>query len=87
MQGSIASSRPSQQVEDDEEKAALRQHIQQLEEANARAEWQEPAASSQLPDEERLEAALQQAQLQERIRQLEVLFLLLASVMYVLSFN
>ncbi len=60
--------------QEDEEKAALRHHIQQLEEAAARADWegQNLAASSQATDQERLEAALQHEQLQSRIRQLEV---------------
>ena len=69
----MASTSRSEQQED-EEKAALRHHIQQLEEAAARADWESHtlAASSHATDEERLEAALQQEQLQARIRQLEV---------------
>lgn len=60
--------------QEDEEKAALRQHIQQLEDAAARGEQAgQQAAASQATDEERLEAALQQERLQARIRQLEVL--------------
>ena len=73
VQGRMAS--PSQQEQqEDEEKAALRHHIHQLEEAAARADWESHnlAAASQATDEERLEAALQQEQLQARIHQLEV---------------
>ena len=61
--------------QDDEEKAALRHHIHQLEEAAARGELTaRQAAASQATDDERLEAALQQERLQARIRQLEVFF-------------
>ena len=73
VQGRMAS--PSQQEQqEDEEKAALRDHIHQLEQAAARADWESHnlAAASQATDEERLEAALQQEQLQARIHQLEV---------------
>ncbi len=72
VQGRMAS--PSQQEQEDEEKAALRDHIHQLEDAAARADWESHnlAAASQATDEERLEAALQQEQLQARIHQLEV---------------
>ena len=73
VQGRMAS--PSQQEQqEDEEKAALRHHIHQLEEAAAKADWEshDLAAASQATDEERLEAALQQEQLQARIHQLEV---------------
>ncbi|DBB13877.1 hypothetical protein WJX82_005698 [Trebouxia sp. C0006] len=72
FQGRMAS--PSQQEQqEDEEKAALRDHIHQLEQAAARADWESHnlAAASQATDEERLEAALQQEQLQARIHQLE----------------
>lgn len=59
--------------QEDEEKAALRQHIQQLEDAAVRAEGTgREAGSSQATDQERLEAALQQEHLQARIHQLEV---------------
>ena len=59
--------------QEDEEKAALRQHIQQLEDAAARGEGiGEQAGDSQATDQERLEAALQQERLQARIYQLEV---------------
>ena len=73
VQERMASTSQGEQQED-EEKAALRHHIQQLEEAAARADWESHnlAASSHATDEERLEAALQQEQLQARIRQLEV---------------
>ena len=64
---------PGESEHEDAEKAALRQHIQQLEEAAAQGEWAgQQAATSQATDEERLEAALQQERLQARIRQLEV---------------
>lgn len=56
--------------QEDEEKAALRQHIQQLQDAAATGEG--TAVASQATDQERLEAALQQERLQARIRQLEV---------------
>lgn len=56
--------------QEDEEKAALRQHIQQLQDAAATGEG--AALASQATDQERLEAALQQERLQARIRQLEV---------------
>jgi len=73
VQGRMASTSQQEQQED-EEKAALRHHIQQLEKAAARADWESHnlAAASQATDEERLEAALQQEQLQARIHQLEV---------------
>ena len=62
----------------DEEKAALRHHIEELEQAAGRADWEANrlAASSLATDQERLEAALQQEQLQARIRQLEVCLLI-----------
>ena len=71
VQGRATSASSEQQ--EDEEKAALRHHIQQLEDAAARGDWegQNLAASSQATDQERLEAALHQEQLQARIRQLE----------------
>ena len=59
--------------QEDEEKAALKQHIQQLEDAAARGEGNgHEAGGSQATDQERLEAALQQEHLQARIHQLEV---------------
>ena len=64
--------------QEDEEKAALRQQIQQLEDAAARGEGTgQLAEGSQATDQERLEAALQQERLQARIHQLEVSFSLL----------
>ena len=62
--------------QEDEEKAALRQHIQQLQDEAARGEGAaQQAVASQATDQERLEAALQQERLQARIRQLEVTLL------------
>lgn len=62
--------------QEDEEKAALRQHIQQLQDAAAKGEGSaQQAVASQATDQERLEAALQQERLQARIRQLEVMLL------------
>lgn len=59
--------------QEDEEKAGLRQQIQQLEDAAARGEGNgQQAEGSQATDQERLDAALQQERLQARIHQLEV---------------
>lgn len=66
---------PAGQVED-EEKAAMRRQILQLEQAAAAQASLELsnqlAAQSRVTEEERLEAALQQQQLHVRIQQLEV---------------
>lgn len=72
MQGRMTSG--EQGGGEDEEKAALRHHIHQLQQAAARDQLTaQQASASQATDEERLEAALHQERLQARIRQLEVM--------------